>query len=67
MMITVSALAALNENRLDFYLSIFTLIYLVTNLTFRPRKRTFDFIALFLLLIFVYITITKILEILILT
>lgn len=62
--ITVSSLAALNENRLDVYISMFTLAYISLTAIFRPRKRTWDFLTLTLLAIFTYIVTLRILEIL---
>ncbi|RLE03180.1 MAG: hypothetical protein DRI99_05200 [Candidatus Aminicenantes bacterium] len=65
MMITVPSLAALNENRLDVYISLFILEYFVANSIFRPRYRTkHDFLALILFTIFLYIVANRILEIL---
>jgi len=62
--LTVSALAALNESRLDVYVSMFTLVYFTATAVFRPRKRTWDFLALILLAIFTYIVTLRVLEIL---
>ncbi|MDH5807389.1 MAG: hypothetical protein QXW62_05865 [Candidatus Methanomethylicaceae archaeon] len=63
--IATSSLAALGENRIDVYLSIFIIIYFTLTSIFRPRKRTFDFLAMALLAIFFYIVAIKIMEILI--
>ena len=60
----VSALAALNESRLDVYVSVFTLIYFAATAVFRPRRRTWDFLALALLAAFTYIVAVRVLEIL---
>ena len=62
--LTVSSLSALNENRLDVYLSMFTLAYFTSTAIFRPKRRTFDFLALILLAIFSYIVTIKVLEVL---
>lgn len=62
--LAVSSLAALNENRLDVYLSIFTLAYFVSTAIFRPKRRTLDFLALILLAIFSYIVAIRVLEVL---
>lgn len=62
--IAVSALAALNESRLDVYVSVFTLIYFASTAVLRPRRRTFDFLALVLLAVFAYIVSLRVLEIL---
>lgn len=63
--VATSCLAALGESRLDAYVSIFTLIYFTLNAVFRPRKRTFDFLAIALLVAFSYIVAVKVLEILV--
>lgn len=62
--LAVSALAALNEARLDVYVSMFTLIYFALTAIFRPRKRTWDFLGLALLAAFAYIVAVRVLEIL---
>jgi len=62
--VAVSALAALNESRLDVYVSVFTLIYFAATAVFRPRRRTWDFLALALLAAFTYIVAVRVLEIL---
>jgi hypothetical protein len=62
--VAVSALAALNESRLDVYVSMFTLIYFAATAVFRPRRRTWDFLALALLAAFTYIVAVRVLEIL---
>jgi hypothetical protein len=60
---TVS-LAALKENRLDVYLSLFVLAYFVTEALFRPRHRTFNFLALVLLILFIIIVSLRVMEVL---
>jgi len=62
--IATSTLAALNEYRLDVYISIITLIYFTTSAIFRPKKRAKDFLALALLIIFSYFVALRIIEIL---
>jgi len=62
--IAISTLAALNENRLDLYISMITLIYFTTSAIFRPKKRTKDFLALTLLILFTYFITLRIIEIL---
>lgn len=59
-----SILAALGENRLDAYVSVFTLIYFALTAIFRPRRRTLDFLALTLLAAFSYIVAVRVLEVL---
>jgi len=62
--LAVAALAALNEARIDVYVSIITLTYFTATAIFRPRKRTWDFLALALLAAFAYIVTVRVLEIL---
>jgi Ca2+/Na+ antiporter len=62
--IAISTLTALNEYRLDVYISIITLIYFTTSAIFRPKKRTKDFLALTLLIIFSYFIALRIIEVL---
>jgi len=65
MMITVPTLAALNENRLDVYISLFILEYFVANSIFRPKYRIkYDPIAIILLTVFFYIVANRVLQIL---
>ncbi|MEM2688048.1 MAG: hypothetical protein QW796_06845 [Thermoproteota archaeon] len=63
--LATSSLAALGESRLDAYVSVFTLIYFALTAVFRPRRRTFDFLAIVLLAVFAYIVTVRVLEILI--
>jgi len=62
--ITVFTFSALGEERLDLYISLFTLEYFSLTAIFRPRRRTFDFLGLALLLIFSYIVALRIIEVL---
>jgi hypothetical protein len=62
--VAVSAFAALNESRLDVYVSMFTLIYFASTAVFRPRRRTWDFLALALLAAFTYVVAVRVLEVL---
>ena len=64
MFITVPSLAALNEKRLDVYLSLFTLEYFILLALLRPRRRCKDFIAPILFLLFMLIVTLRIIEIL---
>jgi hypothetical protein len=59
-----SILAALGENRLDVYVSVFTLIYFALTAIFRPRRRTLDFLALTLFAAFSYLGAVRVLEVL---
>lgn len=63
--VAISALAALRESRLDAYVSALVLAYFVTTAVFRPRKRTWDFLAFALLAVFAYVVATRVLEIVI--
>lgn len=63
--LATSSLAALGENRLDAYVSVFTLIYFALLAVFRPRRRAFDLLSIALLAIFSYIVSIRILEVLI--
>ena len=50
--ITVPILAALGESRLDAYISLFVLEYFVALALLRPRRRTWDFLAVILVAVF---------------
>jgi len=50
--ITVAALGALGEMRLDAYVSMFTLEYFIGLTILRPRRRIKDFLAAALLVTF---------------
>lgn len=63
LMLTNVALIALNEMRLDVYISLYTVCYFASTALFQPRKRTHDFIGLFLFLVFCGIVLMKIIEI----
>ena len=45
-------------------MSVFTIIYFAATTVFRPRRRTWDFLALALLAVFTYIVTVEVLEIL---
>ena len=62
-MSTVVSLAALGEPRLDVYISLFTVCYFAATALFQPRKRYFDFVGGSLFVIFCFIVIQKVLEI----
>lgn len=61
---TVPSLAALGENRLDVYVSLFILEYFVCSALFRPRRRTRDLLAAGLFAVFSVIVALRILEVL---
>ena len=63
--ITVPSMAALGANTLDVYISMFTLEYFVCTTVFRPRRRTIDFVAVALFVVFSIIVGLKVWEILI--
>lgn len=61
--ITVTALGAIGESRLDVYISLFTLEYFIGLAVLRPRRRTLDFLAIALLIIFIIIVGIRIIEV----
>ncbi|MBO3798449.1 MAG: hypothetical protein QW797_08820 [Thermoproteota archaeon] len=61
---SASTLAALGENRLDVYFSVYTLEYFTLAALFRPRRRGRDFLGAALLIGFSYVVALRILEIL---
>ena len=63
LMSTVVSLSALGEPRLDVYISLFTVCYFAATALFQPRKRFFDFVGGSLFVIFCFIVIQKVLEI----
>ena len=62
---TVVGFAALNEQRLEVYVSLFTISYLVSSALFRPRRRWFDVVGAVLFVAFCSIVAIKVLEILV--
>ena len=62
--ITVWALAALKEARIDIYISMFTLEYFVCLAVFRPRRRAFDLPAAALFGAFAVIVSLRVIEVL---
>lgn len=62
---TVSLLAALDELRLDVYLSLYAVCYFVSSAVFRPRRRFGDIVGGILFLVFFGIVGFRIVEILI--
>lgn len=63
--VAVASLAALGESRLDAYVSVFTLIYFALTAIFKPRRRAWDVLGASLLVVFAYIVVMRILEVLI--
>lgn len=61
---SVVALSAVNESRLDVYVSLMTVVYLATSSIFRPRRRAFDIVGITLITVFAYIVSVRIIEIL---
>lgn len=66
LLLTVVILAALNEARLDVYVSLFTLCYFATSAIFRPRRRLPDVVGFALLVAFIIIVALRVAEILLL-
>jgi len=64
LLVTTVALSALNEQRLEVYVSLFTVVYFATSAIFRPRRRWFDLVGGVLFVVFSYIVSEKIMEIL---
>lgn len=62
---TVVVLAALRENRLDVYVSLFTLEYFTTSVVYSPKRRTIDLLGIILFTVFSFIIALKIIEILV--
>jgi len=58
------ALSASRESRLDVYISVFAIDYFVASTVLRPRRRTFDFIGVALLVAFAFIVALRFVEIL---
>ncbi|MEM0232551.1 MAG: hypothetical protein QXL22_00870 [Candidatus Nezhaarchaeales archaeon] len=61
--ITVVVLGAIGETRLDVYISLFTLEYFIGLAVLRPRRRTLDFLAISLLVVFIIIVGIRVVEI----
>ena len=62
--VTVSAFSALNESRIDTYVSMFTLEYFVCLALFRPRRMWVDVLAYGLFAGFSAIVALRVLEVL---
>jgi len=62
--VTVPALAALGERRLDAYLSLFTLEYAALYALLRPRRRGRELLLPLLLAAFAYFVARRVLEVL---
>ncbi len=60
---TVVSLAALAEQRIDVYVSLFTVCYFASTALYQPRKRSFDIVGGVLFLVFCVIVGIKIIEI----
>jgi hypothetical protein len=63
-MLTVVGLAALQEQRLEVYVSLFTVCYFASSALFRPRRRWHDFVGGVLFAVFSCIVAVKVMEIL---
>jgi len=64
MLMTVPVLAALGEERMAVFISIFTLEYFVLSGIISPKRRYPDFMGFALFLIFSYIVALKVMEVL---
>lgn len=62
--LVVVSLSALNEHRLDVYLSLFSVSYFALNALYRPRKRIVDVVGISLFLVFAWIVFQKVMVIL---
>jgi hypothetical protein len=63
--LTVWALWSVRENRLDVYISMFVLEYLVLKMIIRPRRLFIDVLAISLFIIFLIFVSIRIYEVLI--
>ena len=59
------SLSALGEERLDVYVSLFTVCHFVATALFQPRRRFFDVVGGALFIIFCIIVLRKVLEIIV--
>jgi hypothetical protein len=64
--VSVAVMAALDFGTLDIYVSGLVLVYFVCSTVFQPRRRTVDFVAVALLLVFAYVVALRVLAILVL-
>lgn len=62
--VTVTSLWALGETRFDAYVSLYALDYMVVKSILKPRRTTFDFLAVSLLLAFSVAVALRVLEVL---
>ncbi len=62
--LTVASLAALGEQRLDLYISMLTLEYTVLYALLRPRRRWREVLLPFLLVVFSYFVVLRVIEVL---
>jgi hypothetical protein len=60
---TVVSLSALAEDRIDVYVSLFTVCYFASTALYQPRKRSFDYVGGVLFFVFCVIVGIKIFEI----
>ena len=63
-LLTVPILWSLGENRLDVYISMYTLEYFVIKAILNPRRITRDYLAIALFTIFTIIVSNRVLEVL---
>jgi len=63
-LLTVVGLATFSEQRLEVYVSLFTVCYFAASALFRPRRRWHDLVGGALFAVFSYIVAEKVTEIL---
>jgi hypothetical protein len=63
LLLTVVVLSALNESRLEVFISLFTVDYFAVTAIFRPRRKWFDVVGASLFLVFCYIVFQKVMAI----
>ena len=64
LLLTVVSLSALGELRLEVYVSLFTVCYFASTALYSPRRVSFDFVGAVLFVVFCFIVLQKVMEIL---
>jgi hypothetical protein len=64
LVLVVVSLSGLMETRLEVYFSLFTVCYFGSSALFGPRRKTFDLVGGTLFIVFCYIVLVKVIEIL---
>lgn len=62
--VSVAALAAIGEKRLDAYFSVLTLEYVVLHALLRPKRRGRDFVLIILVALFMVVVAVRVAEVL---